>query len=45
VFSCNIDLIGRKLLAGQELQMGVKGNEFIVSIPAQGYAVYKCRLV
>ena len=44
VFSCNIDLTGRKLLAGQELQMDVKGNGFIVYIPAQGYAVYKCRL-
>jgi len=44
VFSCKIDLTRRKLLAGQELQIGVNGNEFIVYIPAQGYAVYKGRL-
>ena len=44
VFSCNIDLTGRKLLAGQELKMGVKGDEYKVYIPAQGYAVYKGRL-
>jgi len=44
VFSCNIDLTVKKLLAGQGLKMDVKGDEFTVSIPAQGYAVYKCRL-
>jgi glycosidase len=44
VFSCNIDLSGKKLLAGQELMMDVKGDEVKVSVPAQGYAVYKCRL-
>ncbi len=43
-FSCNIDPTGKQLLAGQELRMDMKGNEFRVSIPAQGYAVYKYRL-
>jgi maltose alpha-D-glucosyltransferase/alpha-amylase len=44
VFSCNMDLTGKKLLSGQELQMDVDGDEFTVSIPAQSYAVYKYRL-
>ncbi|MBN2393682.1 MAG: hypothetical protein JXR84_23315 [Anaerolineae bacterium] len=42
-FACNLDLTGKKLLAGQDLTMAVKGNAFTVSVPAQGYAVYKCR--
>ena len=44
VFSCNIDLTVKELLAGQELKMDVKDNAFTVSVPAQSYAVYKSRL-
>jgi glycosidase len=43
-FSCYLDLTVKKLLAGQELKIDVKGDEFTVSVPAQGYAVYKSRL-
>jgi glycosidase len=43
-FSCNMDLTGKKLLSGQELEMDVKGDECKVSVPAQTYAVYKGRL-
>ena len=41
--ACNLDLTGKKLLAGQDLELAVKGEVFTVSVPAQGYAVYKCR--
>ena len=44
VFSCNIDPAAKKLLAGQELKMEMKGDAFTVSVPAQAYAVYKSRL-
>ncbi|MBN1876276.1 MAG: hypothetical protein JXA33_18775 [Anaerolineae bacterium] len=43
-FACNLDLTGKKLLAGQDLEPAVKGEACAVSVPAQGYAVYKCRL-
>ncbi|MBN1876269.1 MAG: hypothetical protein JXA33_18740 [Anaerolineae bacterium] len=41
-FACNLDLTGKELLAGQDLEMVAKGDAFTVSVPAQGYAVYKC---
>ena len=43
-FTCNIDLTTKKLLAGQELKLAVKDDAFTVSMPAQGYAVYQCKL-
>ena len=44
-FTCNLDLTGKKLLAGQELRIDGQDDAFTVSVPAQGFAVYKCGLV
>jgi len=42
-FACNLDLTGKELLAGQNVKIAVKDETFTVSVPAQSYAVYKCR--
>jgi glycosidase len=44
VFSCNVDLAEKQLLAGQELKIDAGGEGFAVSVPAQSFAVYKCGL-
>ncbi|MCL6590997.1 MAG: glycosylase [Firmicutes bacterium] len=42
-FTVNIDITGKKLLAGKELAIHWDNNRLNLTVPGRSYAVYKCR--
>ena len=44
-FTCNIDIEGRELLAGREVNINRSGNEISLEIPGQTYSIYSCKVL